>query len=95
MKCERCVTDTTKCIHCRDNPIYAHIPKASYFSLYKPVCHLGYRYCIHDPGYIKATYPDWYEELYGDVTPEEAINDPKNGCSRCTKENCYYDDEDK
>ena len=92
MKCDKCVTDTTKCIRCSDNPIYAHVPKTSQYTWYTPVCHLGYKYCIHDPAYIKATDQDWYEELYGDVAPEEA---EKGACARCTNEHCFYDSEDK
>ena len=89
MKCERCVTDNTQCIHCIDNPIYAHIPKTSKFTWYKPVCLHGYTDCIYDPSYMKITSPKWYEQLYGNLTPEEAAQ------KFCTEENCYYDNEDK
>ena len=62
---------------------------------YKPTCKFGYENCIHDPAYIYSTYPEWYKELYGDKTPEEAATDEEEGCISCTEDNCYYDDEDK
>lgn len=40
---------------------------------YKPVCPRGYIDCASDPAYIQQHYPDWYEKLYGDLTPTEAI----------------------
>lgn len=60
---------------------------------YKPTCRHGCDDCIYDPAYIKATYPDWYVELYGEKTPEEAALE-KNGCVLCY---CgeRYDDKDK
>ena len=50
-------------------------------------------------GYIKKNYPIWYEQLYGNKTPEEALH-AKNGCleraERDPEELHYcYDDEDK
>lgn len=89
MKCEQCVTDNTMCVHCSDNPIYAHIPKTSKFSWYKTVCPFGQTDCVNDPGYIKAIHPEWYKSMYGNKTPEEVAE------WNCTEENCYYDDEDK
>jgi hypothetical protein len=62
---------------------------------YKPTCKFGYENCIHDPAYIYSTYPEWYKELYGDKTTEEAAIDEEEGCVYCTEDNCYYDDEDK
>ena len=49
--------------------------------------------------YIKKNYPIWYEQLYGDKTPEEALY-VENGClaraERDPEELHYcYDDEDK
>jgi hypothetical protein len=68
---------------------------------YTPVCPRGYVDCIHDPAYIKHTAPDWYKELYGDLTPAEAIH-TRGDCYDLFKEDpnmdshCYrYDDEDK
>ncbi len=66
---------------------------------YKPVCPRGYMDCVRDPAYIKHHYPEWYADLYGDKTPEEAIH-VENGCfSRFIEdpdERWYcYDDEDK
>lgn len=62
---------------------------------YKPTCKFGWDNCIHDPAYIYSTYHEWYKELYGDKSPEEAAADEEEGCAHCTKDNCYYDDEDK
>lgn len=61
---------------------------------YKPTCKFGCEDCIHDPAYIKATYPEWYERLYGGLDPETAAK-CEGGCSACTEDNCYYDNEDK
>jgi hypothetical protein len=61
--------------------------------IYIPTCRYGCDDCIHDPAYIKATYPDWYAELYGKQSPEEAAKDPR-GCAACSDAN-GYDDEDK
>ena len=60
---------------------------------YAPTCRHGCDGCIHDPAYIKATYPEWYAELYGPRTPKEAAQDSR-GCAMC-KEGELYDDEDK
>lgn len=66
---------------------------------YKPVCPRGYTDCVRDPAYIQHTDPEWYAELYGDKTPEEAARE-ENGCyDRMIADpdmNYYcYDDEDK
>lgn len=62
---------------------------------YKPTCTMGFDDCIHDPAYIKATYPDWYKELYGDLSVENACCHEDSPCVDCTEHHCYYDDEDK
>ena len=96
-KCEKCVVkDEADCSQCADNFIYAAVPRQSFFQYYKPTCPRGYTDCVYDPAYIYFHYPDWYKELYGDKTPEEAaekcrqkvIEDPD-------EENYCYDDEDK
>ena len=98
--CNKCVSDKSLCSQCRDNPevqkILASLPKQSFFMNYVPVCPRGYVDCVCDPAYIKYHYPDWYKELYGDKTPEEAaekcrqkmLEDPD-------EENYCHDDEDK
>lgn len=96
-KCEVCVNKKTGlCQVCIDHPKAARI---SYFQLYKPVCPRGFEDCVYDPAYIKYSHPEWYKELYGDMTPEEALRD-KSGCwERFVNDpemNDYcYDDEDK
>ena len=97
--CDRCVTSKDQCINCKDNPIYADYPKQSKFAAYMPVCPRGYSDCIYDPAYIKFNYSEWYKELYGNMTPAEAILVP-DGCMEKCKEDpdmdcCCYDDEDK
>ncbi len=63
---------------------------------YRPTCKLGWDDCINDPAYIHATYPDWYKELFGDKSVEDAVLDDEEGCCRsCSEKCCYYDDEDK
>lgn len=63
---------------------------------YRPTCKFGWDNCIHDPAYIYSTYPDWYKELFGDKSVEDAALDNEEGCCRsCSEKCCYYDDEDK
>lgn len=62
---------------------------------YRPTCKFGWDDCINDPAYIYATYPEWYKELYGDKSPEEAATDEDEGCAHCTEQCCHYDNEDK
>lgn len=52
-----------------------------------------------DPAYIKCYHPSWYQKLYGDLTPVQALEVP-NGCMDSVRkdpdEHFYcYDDEDK
>ena len=96
MFCDTCITDKSKCIDCMHNPIY---PKKSFYAEYIPVCPRGYVNCVNDPAYIKCHHKEWYKELYGDITPEEAIK-IKNGCLDKIKEDpdeeyYCYDNEDK
>ena len=69
------------------------------FTEYKPVCPRGYADCIYDPAYIKFHYPSWYEELYGNMSPEDAIHKEGGCCDKVKEdpeeENYCYDDEDK
>lgn len=62
---------------------------------YKPTCQYGCEDCVMDPAYIKATYPEWYAELFGDLTPEKAAaTEKRSSCYSCI--DCsLYDDEDK
>lgn len=93
-KCQICITDKSRCDDCKDNPKYRNIPRQSLFMAYEPACPFGMMDCISDPAYDKFYYPDYYKELYGDKTVEEALND---SCSSCLKYDYpkYYDDEDK
>lgn len=60
---------------------------------YEPTCPHGYEDCIHDPAYIKATYPKWYSELFGDAEPADVAcsTGPEGYCKKGER----YDDEDK
>lgn len=107
-QCDHCIFSKAEnnkdvCMNCRDNPmvqkILAALPKQSYFAEYSPVCPRGYSDCVYDPAYIEFYYPEWYKELYKNLTPKEAIH-VENGCWDCFQrdpdERCYcYDDEDK
>lgn len=59
---------------------------------YSPTCKHGFEDCVRDPAYIKATYPNWYKELYGDISPEQAAE--TGGCCACLDRE-QYDNEDK
>lgn len=66
---------------------------------YTPVCPRGFDDCVRDPAYIKHHHPEWYADLYGDKTPEDAAHE-KNGCFDRVEEDpdmeyYCYDDEDK
>lgn len=101
--CNRCVTDKSLCEQCCDNPKYANIPRQSQFSAYIPTCPFGAEACILDPAYIKYSDPEWYQELYGDISPQEALQSEENYCLDYYakhKDDKYawcphYDDEDK
>ena len=97
--CDSCVVDKSLCVKCRDNPIYSDYPKRSMFKAYIPVCPRGYEDCVYDPAYIKCEHPEWYEELYGELSPEEAIY-VEDGCYERVKNDpdeyrFCYDYEDK
>ena len=63
---------------------------------YKPTCPRGYTDCVYDPAYIKYHHPEWYEELYGNKTLEEATGECKEKVAKDPDEKYYcYDDEDK
>lgn len=100
--CDKCIYKDNKeiCAECRDNPevqiILASLPKKSIFMPYVPTCPRGYIDCIYDPAYIKHYDPDWYKELYGHKTPEEAAEECRQRVARDPNEEYYcYDDEDK
>lgn len=99
IRCDKCVAPKSLCIKCRENPIYAEVPQYSQFRVYNPVCPRGYTDCVGDPAYIKCYHPSWYQKLYGDLTPVQALEVP-NGCMDSVRkdpdEHFYcYDDEDK
>lgn len=85
-KCDNCITDKSECIYCRDNPIYADVPKKSRYKDYIPACPRGHTDCKHDPAYIKQHEPEWYKELFGVMPIEKAV---QVGCDSTGTYNCY------
>lgn len=72
-----------------------HQPGFSDMFLSHPItCKLGYKDCVNDPGYIFAHHPEWYKELYGDISYIDAVKSDE-GCGMCIRERCQYDNEDK
>lgn len=93
-KCQFCITDKSLCDDCKDNPKYRDIPKRSLFMAYEPMCPFGMHDCIGDPAYYKFYHPEYYKELYGGLSPKEAVSE---SCSCCIQWDYpkYYDNEDK
>lgn len=93
-RCSQCVTDTSLCIGCNENPKYKDYPKFSLFSAYIPTCPEGYKDCVYDPAYIKLYHPQVYKSNWGDKTPEQVS---KEICGDINYSHlCYdYDTEDK
>lgn len=96
-RCAVCVADKSRCAECRENPIYAKVPTRSLFQAYVPTCPRGYGHCVNDPAYLKVYHPEYYHDLYGDLTPEQAS---AKSCQERIKEDpgeefYCYDDEDK
>lgn len=89
--CNDCVNDEKYCGTCTRNPSNPFY--TNHYMAYIPTCRFNYMDCIHDPAYTFHYDKEWYHELYGDMTPEEAAND-KEGCRLC-KHGEHYDDEDK
>ncbi len=52
---------------------------------YRPACPLGHDDCVNDPARIKRFHPEYYKDLYGDLSISMAVKE----C--CTTEKCYYD----
>ena len=95
-RCDKCVADKSLCDNCRDNPKYADYPKFSKFMAYIPVCPAGYIDCVYDPAYIKYYNPEWYNEMWGDKTPEEVVVNSCKDLEFIEGIYCdHYDDEDK
>lgn len=89
--CTDCIADKKLCAGCIRN---LAVPHQDFFRTYNPTCLQGYRDCVCDPAYVKCYHPVWYAELYGNLTPEEAMK--INPCTvnedgLCTN----YDTEDK
>lgn len=96
-RCNVCVSNKSRCTECRENPIYENVPTRSLFQAYIPTCPRGYVDCIHDPAYLKVFHPEYYQDLYGSLTPKQAS---EQTCSKLVLEDpdeeyYCYDDEDK
>lgn len=61
---------------------------------YTPVCPIGKTDCVYDPAYVHHYHKDWYEDLYGEMQPDKAVN---KYCLKCCNDGfCQdYDTEDK
>lgn len=96
-RCDMCVADKSRCVECRENPIYANVPTRSLFQAYIPTCPRGYVDCVNDPAYLKAFDSEYYHDLYGDLTPEQAsMKSCQERVRKDPDEEYYcYDDEDK
>lgn len=95
-RCNKCMTESSQCINCRENPIYSSVPTGSLFTPYLPTCPRGEVDCIHDPAYIKHHHPAWFKELYGELSAEEVMKDHRPECTAEGDDYCdNYDDEDK
>ena len=95
--CNTCVSNKEYCNKCCDNPIYRDVPKTSMYQEYIPTCPRGYEDCVNDPAYVKYHDPEWYTEMYGDLTPEQVSERLcKKKVEEDPNEEYYcYDDEDK
>ena len=94
--CKKCVSPKENCKDCKDNPIYANIPKTSKFMAYIPTCPRGYKDCVYDPAYIKLYHPQFYKDEYGNKTPYEAAEECMQRVVEDPDEKYYcYDYEDK
>ncbi|MBR1851862.1 MAG: hypothetical protein IJ794_01600 [Lachnospiraceae bacterium] len=72
---EKYIANKQVCIECKDNSKYANTPTKSMVVPYMPTCPCGFQNCVCDPAYIKLTNPQWYEILFGDMTPDEVIEE--------------------
>lgn len=62
-----------------------NLKETKYSPYYDMYCPYGYAGCIQK-------YPEWYKELYGNMSPEEAA---QKVCLSYCKDGSDYDDEDK
>lgn len=81
--CDKCLNRYKKdmCGHCADNPV--NFFRASYYTPYLEVCPINEWGCAKDPGFIRYYYPDRYQQLFGDITPSEALNHEECACKSC------------
>lgn len=76
-------------------PTINAIPVPCVANRYNPVCPIGKTDCVNDPAYAHFYHPEWYKEVYGDMTPDKVAD---KYCSPCVTNMCYchdYDIEDK
>lgn len=79
-------------------PSTQQFQQPSLFQAYIPVCPRGYNDCVCDPAYTLYHSPQWYNELYGQIPPEQVIL-TEGGCMERYKdgpeeEGYCYDDGD-
>lgn len=73
MICRKCKRQKYLCEICKK------MSTSDFVLDYTPVCPRGYLDCMSDPGYMKHNRPELYKEIYGDLSPEDAIK-VSNGC---------------
>lgn len=83
--CDNCLNQhkNEHCRKCADNPNM--IPMISYYTPYLEVCPIGEWGCSKDPGFIKHYFPGRYEELFGNISPKEAVSHENSECNTCPR----------
>lgn len=85
--------DTNICHQCNREPGWE--ARSDCFQSYEPACPIGMIDCVCDPAYIKHFNPEWYEDLYGNMTVVEVV---EKCCKPYIMDGHWctaYDDEDK
>ena len=87
--CEKCFNPNKEqscgiCIYNLNN-----VYKRDNWQPYPICCPLGFKDCIHDPGYLWCYHPENFKKIYGDVEPQSVI------CEYECEDGDLYDDEDK
>lgn len=58
----------------------------SYYTPYLERCPRKEWKCFYDPGFIEYYYPDFFREIFGNITPREAVEHEKSKCRNCPYE---------
>ena len=81
--CETCLNQHKPqvCLKCLHNPNFGHL--GSYYTPYYELCPDKQWNCPEDPGYMSYWYPEKFKELFGDISPREALNHENCQCKNC------------